>query len=69
MAEKVTLKIPKNLYQSLQSIIIDTGFGSVTEFVVFILREFLANRSDAGDGLNAEEIRHIRQRLRNLGYL
>jgi len=69
MPDKVTLKIPRKLYQSLQPIISNTGFSSVTEFVVFILREFLANRADGAQDLNSEEIKHIRQRLRNLGYL
>jgi Arc/MetJ-type ribon-helix-helix transcriptional regulator len=69
MPDKVTLKIPRKLYQSLQPMILNTGFGSVTEFVVFLLREFLANRSADETDLNADEIKHIRQRLRNLGYL
>jgi Arc/MetJ-type ribon-helix-helix transcriptional regulator len=87
MADKgdVTIKIPRQLYEKLQTIIADTGFHSVTEFIVYILRDLVstevasigkseqnleASSAEAGDaGLTAEEIRLIRKRLHDLGYL
>ncbi|HEV8715415.1 MAG TPA: CopG family transcriptional regulator [Candidatus Binatia bacterium] len=83
----VTLKIPRQLYEKLQVIIADTGFHSVTEFVVYVLRDLVSTeaaateaasppavqqKSDstfAGGELTAEEVRLIRKRLRDLGYL
>jgi hypothetical protein len=82
----VTLKIPRPLYEKLQVIIADTGFHSVTEFVVYVLRDLVSTEAatteaasppaqqkldsaSAGGELTAEEVRLIRKRLRDLGYL
>ncbi len=83
----VTLKIPRQLYEKLQVIIADTGFHSVTEFVVYVLRDLVSTDAAteaatagehesessqstlAGGELTAEEVRIIRKRLRDLGYL
>lgn len=69
-ADKVTLKIPRPLYERIKSIIEPSGFSSVNEFVVYILRDLISRvKSDsASSELSAEEVDHIRQRLRNLGY-
>ena len=69
-ADKVTLKIPRPLYERIKSIIEPSGFSSVNEFVVYILRDLISRvKSDsASSELSAEEVDRIRQRLRNLGY-
>jgi len=36
MKEKVTIKIPRELYEKLKEIIQDTGFRSVNEFIVLL---------------------------------
>ena len=86
MAEKgdVTIKIPRPLYEKLQIIIGDTGFHSVTEFIVYVLRDLVSTEAamespehpraqpvteEDGAGLTSEEIRIIRKRLQDLGYL
>ena len=43
--EKVTIKIPKPLYQNLSEIIEGSGFNSVTEFVVYVLRDLISSRT------------------------
>ena len=65
--DRVTLKIPRPLYERLKRVIEGTGFRSVNEFVVHVLRDLVAEAE--GDGLTPEEIRIIRERLRRLGYL
>jgi len=67
---KVTLKIPRPLYEKLQQIIPGTGYGSVTEFVVYVLRDLAATHelSEAKPYTEAELIR-VKERLRSLGYL
>jgi hypothetical protein len=69
--DKVTIKIPRILYRRLQAIIDGSGFDSVTDFVVYVLRDIAASRSrsEEGHGLDAEEIEAIKRRLRSLGYL
>ena len=86
MAEKgdVTIKIPRQLYEKLQVVIAGTGFHSVTEFVVYVLRDLASTEAAATtekdeskneqplraeDELTAEEVRLIRKRLQDLGYL
>ena len=71
MTKRVTIKIPEPLYQRLRKIIEGTGFASVTEFVVYVLRD-LAAAHDAhepsGEPTEAE-MRVIIERLRSLGYI
>jgi len=70
MPDRVTLKIPRPLYERLQRVIRDTGYRSVNELVVHVLRDLVAHHaSSSSTVLSAEEVDLIRQRLRNLGYL
>lgn len=68
--DKVTIKIPKELYENLQSMIKGTGFSSVTEFIVFVMRSLAAGGNiKTEDKLTEEEVKAIRERLKKLGYL
>jgi len=70
MEPRVTLKIPRPLYKRLSQLIEDTGFASVTEFVVYILRDIVAHQKGEIDGsLSSQEIDAIRKRLKSMGYL
>jgi Arc/MetJ-type ribon-helix-helix transcriptional regulator len=59
--ETVTLKIPRPLYERLQAVIEGTGFRSVTEFVLYVLRDL------AGDETHDMDV--VKKRLEDLGYL
>lgn len=68
--ERVTIKIPKALYNNIQNIIKDTGFSSPTDFIVYVLRDVIsAKPEDASAFLNKDEVESIRRRLKSLGYL
>ncbi len=69
-SEKVTIKIPRPLYDKLNSVIKDSGYNSVTDFVVYVLRDLVASRdlSEITPG-SADEINNVKKRLKNLGYL
>ena len=70
MENKVTIKIPRELYQRLSHMTEGTGFSSVTEFIVFVMRTVVSGGEiKRGDSLTAEEVGAIRERLRRLGYL
>ena len=79
MSDKVTLKIPRQLYDKLKTIIDETGYSSVTEFVVYVLRDLVSSeefavkeekmKKDEITELTEEEIMAIKKRLRNLGYM
>jgi len=66
--DRVTLKIPRPLYDRLQTIIAGSGFRSVNEFVVYVLRDLVSLKGDAQKKLSADEIEAIKERLKNLGY-
>jgi Arc/MetJ-type ribon-helix-helix transcriptional regulator len=75
---RVTIKIPRPVYERVQGVVDDSGFRSATDFIVYVLREVLSERglrheaagNGAGDGpLLPAEIEAIRKRLRALGYL
>ncbi len=68
--DKVTIKIPRPLYDSVNQIIEGSGFNSVTEFIVYVLRDLLSSRSIRKEpALSAEEIELVKNRLKSLGYL
>ena len=70
MKQKVTIKIPQELYQRLGEMIEGTGFSSVTDFIVFTMRTLAsAGKVKEEDRLTEEEVKAIRERLRRLGYL
>jgi len=62
------LKIPRPLYDKIKTVIEGSGFGSVNEFVVYVLRDLLSVKALDKKELSAEEIEAIRQRLKSLGY-
>ncbi len=79
---QVTLKIPRPLYEQLKQVIDGTGFHSVTEFAVYVLRDLVSHHryegaaavpAASGEGdvepLSPSEIEAIRKRLESLGYL
>ncbi len=78
----VTLKIPRPLYEQLKQVIAGSGFHSVTEFAVYVLRDLVSHhrqgapipgtataKGDEQEPLSPEEIAAIRKRLESLGYL
>lgn len=83
--DAVTLKIPRPLYEQLKQVISGSGFHSVTEFAVYVLRDLVSHHGASGKGpagpagepgapvevepLSPDEIEAIRQRLTSLGYL
>ncbi len=69
--DRVTLKIPAELYDNLKELIDGTGFRSVNEFVVHCLRDVASGGKldKPAPGLSDNEVDAIRQRLRALGYI
>ena len=81
----VTIKIPRPLYSQLKQVIGGSGFHSVTEFIVYVLRDLMSHHASGGasgvlkavapeqteepDPLSPDEIEAIRKRLSSLGYL
>ena len=70
MTRKATIKIPKQLYESLKKMIEGTGFTSVTDFIIYVMRDIAASGKLHEDtSLTKKEITQIRKRLKSLGYI
>jgi len=65
---KVTIKIPRPLYNRIKKIVEGSGFNSVTDFIVYVLRDIVSSTKDNEDQLSKEELDAIRKRLKTLGY-
>lgn len=66
----VTIKIPRPLYENLGKVIEESGFHSVTEFIVYVLRDILSSREmEKESSLSNKEIEMVKKRLKSLGYL
>ncbi|UCF32458.1 MAG: hypothetical protein JSV78_08990 [Phycisphaerales bacterium] len=59
------------LYENLAELISGTGFRSVTEFAVYVLRDVAASGKpdEERSGYSQKETDAIRHRLRALGYI
>lgn len=60
-----TVSIPEPLNQKIKKFIKNTGFQSSSSFVIFVLREVLADNIDESPVLDKEK---IKRRLKALGY-
>jgi hypothetical protein len=69
MNDKVTIKIPRRLYSKIQQLITESGFDSPTDFIVYVLRDVLSEAGENSGEFSAEELRALKHKLRNLGYL
>jgi Arc/MetJ-type ribon-helix-helix transcriptional regulator len=70
MQDKVTIKIPRELYEKLKHMVEGTGFSSTTEFIVFVMRTLASTGIlKEGDKLTEKEVQIIKERLKRLGYL
>ena len=66
---KTTIKLPTPLYQKVSALIDGAGYNSVTDFVVYVLRDLVGQAGQANGPVSEKEIDETRQKLRNLGYL
>jgi len=66
--DKVTLKIPRPLYLKIKQVIQGSGFSSVNEFVVYVLRDLMSFNMEEQSELTKSEMDAIKKRLKNLGY-
>jgi len=67
---KVTIKIPKPLYDHIKTLIGESGFNSVTDFVVYVLRDIVyAEQKENSSQFSPDELEQIKKKLKSLGYL
>ncbi len=67
-----TVSIPISLYNRIKFLIEDTGFTSVSQFVIYVLRDVVADMEKEkmeSETLTEEEKKRIIEKLKRLGYL
>ncbi|MEW6553593.1 MAG: CopG family transcriptional regulator [Actinomycetota bacterium] len=65
-----SVSIPTPLFEKIKKRIEGTGFTSVSSYVVYVLREVLAEDAvDEKEAFSREDEERVKERLRSLGYL
>jgi Arc/MetJ-type ribon-helix-helix transcriptional regulator len=65
-----SVSIPTPLFEKIKKRIEGTGFTSVSSYVVYVLREVLAEEAaDEEEAFSREDEERVKERLRSLGYL
>jgi len=66
--ERKAVYVSSDVYQKIQERVEATGFGSVDEYVAFVMEEVLKDE-DEEEVFSKEEEEEVKKRLRALGYL
>lgn len=67
--EAKAVLLPHELYDRIEKRVRETGFGSVDEYVTFVLEEVLKEEGEGEAAFSKEEEEEVKKRLRALGYL
>jgi metal-responsive CopG/Arc/MetJ family transcriptional regulator len=68
---KATIKIPRPLFEKLSDVIEGSGYNSVTDFVVYVLRDLVATNklNETSTTIDMKEMDMVKDKLKALGYL
>jgi len=64
-----TVSLPQPLFEKLDELIEGTGFGTVSAFVTYVMRQIVSDDTGKGEPFDREEEERIKKRLKSLGYL
>lgn len=67
--DKVTIKIPRPLYNRIKQLIEGSGYDSPTDFIVYVLRDIVSSHGEDTAEFSPAEMQRVKERLRRLGYL
>jgi len=67
--EFTTVSIPTSLYKKIEEAIKGTEVGSVSSYIVKVLRESLAKDQPSEDVFSKEDEEKVKERLKALGYI
>lgn len=69
MTKYTTVSIPVPLYEKIKERIKNTGFGSASNYVTYVLRQVMSEKGEREEPWTNEDERKIKERLRGLGYI
>ncbi len=67
--ESMTVSIPMSLYKKIEEMIKGTEAASVSNYVIKVLRERLAQEEKKGEAFSQEDEEKVKERLKALGYI
>ena len=67
--EKKAVLLPAELYSQILERVEATGFGSVDEYIIFVLEEVIKESGEEEKAFSKEEEEEVKKRLKALGYL
>ena len=67
--ESKSVKLSTELYGRIERRVNETGFGSVDEYITFVIEEVLKEEGEEEAAFSKEEEEEVKKRLRALGYL
>jgi Arc/MetJ-type ribon-helix-helix transcriptional regulator len=67
--EKKAVFLPAQLYSNIEERVKATDFGSVEEYVTFVLEEVMKEENEGEKAFSKEEEEQVKKRLKDLGYL
>ena len=67
--ESRKINLPAELYDQVAERVKATGFGSVDEYVKFVLEEVLKEEGEEEGAFSEEDEEEVKKRLKALGYL
>ena len=66
--EKKAVFLPAELYAKVEERVKATGFGSVDEYVEFVVEEVVSG-GEQEESFSEEDEKEVKKRLKDLGYL
>ena len=67
--EFTTVSIPTSLHKKVEEAIHGTEIGSVSAYIVKVVRESLSKEQEAKEVFNREDEEKVKERLKALGYI
>ena len=67
--EKKAVFLPAELYGKVEERVKATDFGSVDEYVEFVLEEVVKGDEEEEKAFSEEEEKEVKKRLKDLGYM
>jgi len=67
--EKRAVLLPAGLYSRIEERVNTTDFGSVEEYVTFVLEEVIKEENEEEKAFSKEDEEEVKKRLKALGYL
>ena len=67
--ESKSISVPADIYDKIEERVKATEFGSVDEYVLFILEEVLKDEEEEEQAYTEADEAEVRKRLKALGYM